>query len=97
MNKCECSLRTKLVGEGCDKCKPELALGHARDYISDLEKENKQLEEINANLVNALETITSMFPEYMSNYGSCRIGFTKDAISKIVNARKALTKAKEQK
>jgi hypothetical protein len=43
--KCKCDLRTKLVGDGCDICNPELALDHARDYIKDLEDEIEVLKE----------------------------------------------------
>ncbi len=36
---CQCDMRTKLVGDGCDICNPELALDHAKEAIEDLEGE----------------------------------------------------------
>jgi hypothetical protein len=39
MKECKCSLRTKLVGDGCEVCNPELALDVAKDRIEELETE----------------------------------------------------------
>jgi hypothetical protein len=36
---CECNLRTRLVGDGCEKCNPALALEYAKQTIADLEGE----------------------------------------------------------
>jgi len=49
---CNCDLRTRLVGDGCEVCNPELALEHARDEITDL-------VDLVAALVESLEEIVA--------------------------------------
>jgi hypothetical protein len=34
--KCECSLRTRLVGDGCEVCNPAKALEYAKETIAEL-------------------------------------------------------------
>lgn len=35
--KCACSLRGRLVGDGCEICNPSLALDYAKERIAELE------------------------------------------------------------
>ena len=44
--KCHCDMRTKLVGDGCDICNPELAYEYANDRITDLEAELETAREL---------------------------------------------------
>lgn len=37
MSKCNCDMRTKLVGDGCEVCNPARALEYAKDRIEELE------------------------------------------------------------
>lgn len=43
MKQCECSLRTRLVGDGCSVCNPAKALVYADQTIQDLTEENERL------------------------------------------------------
>jgi hypothetical protein len=40
---CQCDLRTKLVGDGCEVCNPALALEYAKQTIDDLRAEVEAL------------------------------------------------------
>ena len=40
---CNCDMRTKLVGDGCEACNPALALEHANATIADQAEEIKRL------------------------------------------------------
>lgn len=42
-DKCACSLRGRLVGDGCEICNPSIALEHAKDRIADLERTLKEI------------------------------------------------------
>ena len=42
--KCECSLRGKLIGDGCSVCNPAQALEYAMETIEGLEKEIEEFE-----------------------------------------------------
>lgn len=48
MGKCECDLRTRLVGDGCRVCNPSLASEYADEAI-------EELRAVNADLLEALE------------------------------------------
>lgn len=42
--RCDCSLATKLVGDGCEICNPAKALEYAKQTIADLEERIAKLE-----------------------------------------------------
>lgn len=52
--KCECSLRTKCVGDGCDICNPRMALEYALENMKELEQ---QLDELQAKYSELLKTL----------------------------------------
>lgn len=43
MKECNCDLRTRVLGDGCDTCNPEQALGYARETIEELRQERDEL------------------------------------------------------
>ena len=44
---CNCNLRTKLVGDGCEKCNPQLTIDLLSDEIAELKKRVNDLDEQN--------------------------------------------------
>lgn len=40
---CACSLRGRLVGDGCEICNPSIALEYAKERIADLERTLKEI------------------------------------------------------
>lgn len=51
MSECNCDMRTKLVGDGCQYCNPQYVIEHLTDERDELEKEIEQLQQQNAELV----------------------------------------------
>ena len=43
MSACECDLREKLVGDGCEICNPVKALEYAKETITDLEARLREI------------------------------------------------------
>lgn len=42
-SKCKCSLRVRLVGDGCEFCNPAKSLEYAKETIAELEAERDKL------------------------------------------------------
>ncbi len=40
---CNCSMRTRLVGDGCEKCNPAQTIEYLREGVADLEREVEAL------------------------------------------------------
>lgn len=36
MSECKCDLRTRLVGDGCERCNPQMAIDILREQIADM-------------------------------------------------------------
>lgn len=80
MKECKCSMRIKLVGDGCEVCNPELALDHAKEAIEDLEGEVADMVVLLSKALTAskqrLLTVTNEgyynvfneIEEYLNNY-----------------------------
>ena len=43
MNKCNCSITTSVLGDGCEICNPEYYIDMLKDEVKDLEEANKEL------------------------------------------------------
>ena len=56
MRECNCSLRTKLFGDGCQVCNPEYAASVASETILNLEEEvgglQEQLDQVKSRLLD---------------------------------------------
>lgn len=48
MSECKCSMKTRLVGDGCSVCNPAKALEYAKETIEDQKTEIHRLEAIEA-------------------------------------------------
>ena len=64
MSECNCSMRTKVLGDGCEVCNPIQALEYAKDAIADLTAENERM-------AKALDEIANRKPKshYWGDHG----------------------------
>lgn len=52
---CTCSMRTKLVGDGCDVCNPSLAIHYLREQVEDTESQLTAEQQAHAETRRQLE------------------------------------------
>lgn len=60
---CECSMRTKLIGDGCEICNPEKALEYAKDALLESESHRRDLISLLKEMRNALAGKYMLSPE----------------------------------
>jgi hypothetical protein len=63
MSKCECSLRQRLVGDGCHICNPSLAAEYAEENVQEVIRLQELLEEIRQKLMLDIPINSSDIPE----------------------------------
>lgn len=56
---CSCSLRVKLVGDGCEVCNPAKALEYAKDTIEDLESQLRETEDCSTLSTDVMQELTN--------------------------------------
>jgi hypothetical protein len=54
---CKCSLRTALVGDGCDVCNPAQALEYCRENLAEAEAERDKYKALAGELADVLQFI----------------------------------------
>jgi hypothetical protein len=54
---CQCGLATRLVGDGCERCNPQLAIQLLKEQVADMRLTDEEREAIDAG-ADALESLS---------------------------------------